>query len=73
MLPSKPGHRLSESGLSDYKAFVTHVQKWQCTCNPVKRCERCRHPGNPINLQNRSDAWERAGSTEAFDAIKGMI
>lgn len=73
MLPSKPGHKLSETGLQNYTAFQTHFYKWPCTCKGARTCDRCRHPGNPANLVDDYNAWVRSESTEAFDAIKGII
>lgn len=59
--------------MASYKEFLTYIQKWPCTCNPVRRCDKCRHPGNPANLDDNPERSQASGSTEAFDTIKGML
>jgi len=56
--PRKPGYRLTEEGQEAYESFETS-EYGGCNCHNHPPCASCTDPGNPNNIQETDEFWEK--------------
>jgi len=59
MIPEREGFKLTPWAEDAYMDFDARFDGGNCSCHISPPCGSCLHEGNPANLENTDDAWEK--------------